>query len=343
MNFRSALRPSFLPALIAGLALSFASACESKDAASKSGPDPKVAVAATGATAATGAAAATGNATPPEATAAKGKPLDRVLAYLDPDARAVLITRDFMDVDPDAFSAVMGVPPGAARLLDSRRSAREGLAHILHEDVDALKTWLAPEMLVMTPAVAMRDYIVGRTTGDKKTLGKKLSEAGMRTVELDGATFYLPSNSYRFKLTFLEDDILAFIPMEEMGAGLSPLTAGRDLPESKMRTDLGAMFDRDSEIAMALHAGGPMLHLDLGTDVISTQVGVRNEGRSAAVQIVLEPTRDPDAAVVKLNAREHHEESHQVQALMKRVAFRVDNKNLIAEILLSHDDLELLR
>ena len=331
---------SSLLSLVLGVAS--ATACKSETPASESAP-------ATGAAASTGAAAATG-ATAPTGEAPKAAPpvdaktrLARVMTYLDPGARSVMMVRDELEFNPDAFAVVTGLPPGATKLLDARRAVMEGLEMVTGEDRDALHEWIAPEMMVMTPAVALRDYVVGYLAAPREDVIAKLTAAGMQKTELDGTTFLLPSGSFRFKIAFLDDDALVFVPIEEFGAGLAPATAGRDLPPSLMHTQLEAMLNDDPEIVLAMHGGGPMLHLDMSESVLASQLGLRRAGEGYEAQVVLQIDGDLDTAAKELRDRKHPEESQQIQALMKRVSFTVDREALVASILLEPADLELLR
>ena len=166
----------------------------------------------------------------------------------------------------------------------------------------------------------------------------------MQRTELEGRSYWLPTRTFGFKITFIEPGVLAFIPMEELGSGLGPLTAGRDLPPSEMRNQLTKMLDDDPSIVLALHAGGPMLHLDLHGDVLTSQLGLRRaDAGGYDAQVVLQPKMPHDKALETLAAREHPEESQQVQALMKRVAFIVDREAVIGEVHLSDEDFELLQ
>lgn len=340
---RTTRLPAPIVALCAALALG-AFACDKKEPASSD--DAKGSTAApTGEAAPSGAQATTGAENNESNTpTAKGESKsDQLLAYLEPEARAVLITRIGQDFEPAVLGTVMGLPPGAVRLLESRHRVLDGLEAMTGESLEQVSAWLGPDMMVMSPQVAVRDYVVATTSLDAEALGKKLEAAGMQKTELEGQAFWLPSRSFGFKVTFLKPGLLAFIPVQELGSGLGPLQVGQEQGASEMRTQLGAMLREEPNIVMALHAGGPMLHLDLHGDVNASQLGLRRADSGYDAQVVLQPAAPLDEAAKTLAAREHPEESQQVQALMKRVKFIVDREALIGEVHLSDEDFKLLQ
>jgi hypothetical protein len=264
------------------------------------------------------------------------------MRYLDPDARAVLILTkvgDF-DYDPETLGTVMGLPPGATRLLEAAARANE----YLDPDEAGHPAWLAGEMMVVTPGSGTADYLVVRRSGDEASMASALDKLGLIRTEESEVPTWRSTKRFPFKVSALDDDVVALIATEELGSGLGPLTAGRDLPPSSMHSELEKMLRGDAAIELALHAGGPMLHLDTSRDMAATQLGLRRDGpQSVRAQTVLAPVADPDQAASELNARSHPEETQAVQELMKKVKFVVDEKVLVGEITLGVDELALLK
>jgi hypothetical protein len=295
--------------------------------------------AATGAKAATGAEAATGDeAKAPKAEASNLPPLSRVMQYLDPEARAVLVLTkvDQFDFDPETLGTVAALPPGATRLLEAAHRANT----YLDPEETGHPKWLASEMMVVTPGSGSKDYIVARRAGDEAQMKAALDELGLVLADDLEPPTWRSTKRFPFKVSKLDGDVIALISGDELGSGLDPLTAGRDLPPSEMRTELEKMLTSDANIELALHAGGPMLHLDASRDIAATQLGIRRDDASTLrAQVILQPVANPDGVAKELNERKHPEETQAVQELMKRLQFVVDKGVLVGELKLSADDL----
>ena len=67
----------------------------------------------------------------------------------------------------------------------------------------------------------------------------------MREQEVEGFTMLMPEGSLPFRVVFLAEDVVAFIPAREIGSGLGPLTAGRDLPPGATRRELERASDHE--------------------------------------------------------------------------------------------------
>jgi hypothetical protein len=89
---------------------------------------------------------------------------------------------------------------------------------------------------------------------------------------------------------------------------------------------------------------GPLLHFDLGQDVLQLMMRVRPwDGDGLSVELRLQPSEDPDQAVATLENRKTPLESDQIQALVDRVAFTLDGPTVEGHLQLTSDDLSVLR
>ena len=74
-----------------------------------------------------------------------------------------------------------------------------------------------------------------------------LTGARMRAQEVDGFTMLMPEGPLPFRVAFLTDDVVAFIPAREIGSGLGPLTAGRDLPPGGTERELTRVLEEEPD------------------------------------------------------------------------------------------------
>jgi hypothetical protein len=165
----------------------------------------------------------------------------------------------------------------------------------------------------------MRTLAVPRTDFEAALLG-----AGFSRGDAEGMPVFTSSSAtLRHRCVLLDDTTVAFVPAGEAGTGMSPLTAGRDLPASALETQMLEMLAGDPAIALTLHAGGPMLHLDVDARILTTQFALRSLGEGGDVegQVVLAPDGDVDETATALRERRHPEENLQVQSLIADVAF----------------------
>jgi hypothetical protein len=170
-----------------------------------------------------------------------------------------------------------------------------------------------------------------------------LEQAGMQRDEAEGMAMFLPQGPFPWKVAFLDETVVAFIPVKEIGTGLSPLTAGRDLPPSLVEKQLQQVLATKPLPLLELYAAGPLLHLDLGQDVQQFELRiVPSPDRGMDAQLVLHPMHDADQATESLAARELELESDRVQSLAKKVAFSVEGTAVMGRLQLSPDDVSAL-
>ena len=110
-------------------------------------------------------------------------------------------------------------------------------------------------------------------------------------------------------------------------AGLEPLMAAKEQPESPIETQMVALLDQDPAIELSLLTGGPLVHLDVDQHIATVQFALRSlgsPGRTGAGydgQVVMATTGDPHEAARQLNERKYPEENAQVQGLIAAVQF----------------------
>lgn len=287
-------------------------------------------------------------ASPASATDANADPAEKseagdLLGWMDPEAGALLLAREGLDLKPQAVAAVFAWPPRVLKLWQDLVDARAELAHQLGD-----ANFIEPggPALVFTPPIATGNYIVLRHNAGSAA-GDRLQAQGYGEPEQAVAgqpRTFTPSKPSRWKVVLLDDHHLAFVPLREPGTGLGPLTAGRDLPPGEARAALRQRFEADPGLAMYLVAGGPMLHFDLDDDVAQFEFGLRrwqNSGLDYVGRMVV--LEDPGASVTALKNRDLSGENHQIRSLADRVAIGVDQGTIATRLQLTRDDLRHLR
>ncbi|MEZ4453559.1 MAG: hypothetical protein R3B09_29145 [Nannocystaceae bacterium] len=269
-------------------------------------------------------------------------PSGRLLAWLDPDAVGATWVGTRSDLDADAMATVFGVPPRAARMLRDLQNVDEGLAILFGED--APKTWVRPEALAMLPAMARATYVLRLLEVPRAQVEAALTAAEWESSVVEGFTLWQPSGAFPWRIVFLEDALIGLVPVQEIGSGLGPLTAARDLPPSQLRTEFGKAIAANPEILLELFCQGPLLHIDLTDDVGVIRLSLRRWQRSGIdVDVLLQPMGDAVQAASELEARKAPLESDAVQALVDRIAFTAESAMVVGRLQLPAEDLGALR
>lgn len=344
--------PASLPSPLSALLLSacLLSACDkvpakqeaSTDAAAQAeaGENPPAAEA--GEAAATGAEASAGE---PAEPGASTPGFAKLLAWLSPDALAV--TYDGLDERFDAatLSVVFAIPPKAADLLEERQTLDEALDIVFDGDTES-DSWIGVSSLAFTVALSKTPYIVRPLTRPAAEVEAFFEIAGFTHNEVEGYEVWLPSGSFPWRISLLEDDLVAFIPVDVPGAGLEPLTSAKEKEASVIEKELERAMTEDPTLALMLVSTGPLVHYDVSQTIGQTLFAMRKVPLGASHgyegQVQLMPTQDPDACAEDLRKRSHPEENAQVQALMAEVAFVVDQGAVSGNLGITPDKLKHL-
>lgn len=286
-----------------------------------------------------------GEASAPPATPGPGA--KALLTYLEPEATGVLymnLPPELGRLDGEVIATVFALPPRGRDLVNAALGVDTALAAVLGPEAPKPEELLGPETLVMTPAVSTGAYVLRPLAKPAAEVEALLTKDAMQKSESDGITVLSPTGAFPFKAALLEGDVIAFIPKSEIGSGLSPLTAGRDLPASEVRTELSTMLDTDPSVMLVGVVAGPMLHLELTDDVALARIMFRtwqNGGLDAEIR--MQTTGDPATAAKELEERTAPLETDQVQALVDRIAFTVDGPTVAGKLQLTKDDMANLR
>ena len=287
-----------------------------------------------------------GEAAPEPEPAQKVPATERLLTYLDPEATAVLyldVPEDVGHLDVDVISTVFAIPPRGRDLLVAGLGMDEALDATAGPDAPPPHEVFATEALVMIPAVATGPYLLRPLAKTPTETEKLLLEAGMQKAEVDGMTMFAPRGAFPYKVVLLEQDVAAFIPVTEIGSGLGPLTAGRDLPASEVRTELSALVANEPGVFLVQVVAGPMLHLELSDDVALARLILRKWQEGIDAEARMQTTGDPSAAAKELEAVDASLETDQVKALVDRVAWTVDGPTVMGKLQMTKADLDHLR
>lgn len=267
-----------------------------------------------------------------------------LLEWLDPDAVMVAYSRLPADLDPDAFATVFAIPPKAARLLQDAAGIEAALDAVLPAEAARPSEWLAPESLAMASLLGSGTYIVRGLTRPRAEVLAILQGARMRPQEVEGFTMLTPENPFPFRVVFLHEDVIAFVPVKEIGSGLGPLTAGRDLPAGVAERELAKVLEEDPQVALELIAAGPLLHFDLGSDLIMFAIRARTwQTTGLDVELRMQPDGDAAAAADALSKRDVGLESAAIRSLCGRVAFGLDGTFVEGRLQLTPEDLAVMK
>lgn len=269
---------------------------------------------------------------------------DSLLEWLDPDAVAVAYVALPPGVDVDALSVVFALPPKLEEVLGDIHDIDEGLDAIRPLESPHPNEWLGPEALASAGVVSSGTYVLRSLSKPRAEIEELLTKSGMEKTESEGFTILVPQNAFGWKVAFMSDTVVAFIPAREIGTGLSPLTAGRDMPPSEVEGQLRGTLKNETGVTLEAYAAGPLLHYDLGQDVLQVAFQARtwkDQGMDVSVRLL--PGGDASTAVDKLSKRETPLESDQIQALAKRVAFSLDGEAISGRLQLTPTDMAVLR
>jgi hypothetical protein len=270
-------------------------------------------------------------------------PAAGMLQWLDPEAVTVMWVDLPQEVDADVLATVFAMPPKIARMLRDARRVDSALDAVLDPSSPRPSEWLAQEAIASSSVVSSGTYVLRTMTKPAAQVQAILEKAGMQRDEAEGIAMFLPQGPFPWKVAFLDDTVVAFIPVKEIGTGLSPLTAGRDFPPSPVERQLQQVLAEKPAPLLELYAAGPLLHLDLGQDVQQFELRVVPwQGKGMDAQLVLHPMHDADKASSALQARELDLETDRVQSLAKRVAFAVEGTAVTGRLQLTADDVSAL-
>lgn len=284
--------------------------------------------------------------TPDSEPAQKVPATERLLTYLDPEATAVLylnVPKDVGHLDVDVVSTVFAIPPRGRDLLVAGLGMDEALDATVGPDAPQPHEVFDTEALVMIPAVATGPYLLRPLARTPAETEKVLIEAGMQKADIEGMTMFAPRGAFPYKVVLLEQDVAAFIPVNEIGSGLGPLTAGRDLPASEVRTELSSLLSNEPGVFLVSVVAGPMLHLELSDDVALARLILRKWQDGIDAEARMQTTGDVAAAAKELEAVDASLETDQVRALVDRVAWTVDGPTVMGKLQMTRADLDHLR
>lgn len=279
----------------------------------------------------------------PPATPTESTPAGKLLEWLDPDAVSVVFSRIDPSIDTDAFSMVFALPPKIERMLRDIQGVDHALDAVLDPEAPRPSEWLGPHALGAASVVSSGTYVVRPMTAPVAEVEAHLLGAGMQKTDVEGFPVFVPRGPFPWKVVFLEDDVAGFVPVKEIGSGLSPLTAGRDLPPSALETEIRTVLSQDPDAVLDIYAGGPLLHLDLGQDIAQLGVHTRRFQQGGLdVEVRMQPVDSAEQARTSLQSRDLLLETDQVQALAKRVAYTVEGNVVTGRLQATPQDVAVM-
>jgi hypothetical protein len=240
---------------------------------------------------------------------------------------------------------VFAVPPKVERILSDLARLDTALDVVLPTSAPRPHEWLSNEAFAFVPRLASGPYIVRSTTKPIAELEVLLEGASLSKTEVEGFAVFVPQSVFPWRVIGLAPHVAAFVPAREIGTGLAPLTAGRDLPPSEVEGELNKLLQAGARRPLlAIFAVGPMLHLDLSQDVAQYALSIApwNQG-GMDVEIRLAVTGDPTAAVEALEQREPSWETDVIKRLADRVAYSLADTVIEGRLQLTAEDVDALR
>lgn len=285
--------------------------------------------------------------TPPPGDEAPATETDALLEWLDPKATGV----GWIDMDPKlspaTIATVYALPPRAADMLTLPHEVAGELDAVVDSESAPPQTWFTGPALVTRSMLSSGPYLVRKLAKPRGDVEAALGDAKFDASEDEGFAVHTPRAPFGWRIVFLRDDVVAFIPAREPGSGLDPLTAGRDMPPSELETELRRGIDEDVTLAVSLYAAGPMLHFDFDTSVRGARLQLRRYpdggGKGLDGRVLLEPEGDAAKVVTALEARKPVGENEQVRTLASDVAYAVDGSFVVGRLQVPPTKLAILQ
>lgn len=269
--------------------------------------------------------------------------LEQLLAWLAPDALSVSYDRLEERFDPAALGVVFAIPPKSADLLEERQTLDEALDIVFDGEAEP-HNWLGHSSLAYTVQLSKSPYFVRPLTQPAEQVTKYIDEAGFHHSDSEGYDVWLPDGSFPWRITLLEGGLAAFVPVDVPGAALEPLKSAQAEPASEIETELARAMKEDPTLSLMLVSAGPLVHFDTSVTIAQVLFAMREVKLGAQHgyegQVKLMPVDRIDECAEDLRKREHPEENAQIQALMKEVAFVVDQGAVVGGLGIEPDKIK---
>ncbi len=311
-------------------------------------------------------AAAPGSAPAPASGFPVDEPARPVLAWLDPDAIAAVYDRGDVwqghRLDLEAMGRLVAAPPRVLQLLRDLQAFEAGLSVVVHDVGPGPDEWLRPEALAFFSPLGRAPYLVRGLRRPLAEVEPVLLAAGFTRDVIEGmptftpglggdpgaatpdgmAVGLAPAAAFPWRIVVVADDVIAAVSLRELGTGLGPVTAARDLPAGPLTKQLQQDFS-DPQVLLEVLATGPMLSFDVDDDIDGFRLGVRRwDTRDLALEWVFAPLGPADAAIATLTARVPPFETERVRELYGRVRFVDESPVIRGEVRLAGPDLHSL-
>lgn len=276
-------------------------------------------------------------------TPAAADDLERLLAWMAPEANALAYDRLEQRLDPDVVATVFGIPAEAADLLEERAMLDEGLDIAFDGEAEAVN-WLSGTSLAFTVPLSKTPYFVRPLTKPAAELGPLLEAGGFTKNTFDEVEVWLPRGAFPWRIALLDGEVAAFIPVDVAGTGLEPLQRPAEQDELPAEQNLRSLA-ADPTTALVLLAAGRLTNYDLTPTVSRVEFVLGHSLDKKPIyggEVHLVPDGDPAAAADELRGRAHPEENKQVQQLIAEVEFTVTEDVVIGRLTIAPDRIKHL-
>jgi hypothetical protein len=263
------------------------------------------------------------------------------LQWLDPKANGVAWIDLPRDLSPEAIAAVFALPPRASALLQAPRETEDALHAVANDDP---APWFSGPALVTTSLMSSGPYVIRTLARPRTEFSAALATAGFQSSTTEGFEIFTPARAFGWRVVLLDETTVAFVPAREPGSGLSPLTAGRDMPASDTERELSRMIAEDSTLKVALYCAGPMLHFDVEPSMRAARLELRTFGGGGLDgRVSFEPESDVAAVASELGKRALPEENEQIRQLVSQVAYSADGPMVLGRLQVTATKIAALR
>lgn len=261
----------------------------------------------------------------PEAETAKpteAEPSRGVLGWCDPDARGAAYGNGTRGLDLAALATVFALPPRAREIALADAAVTAALATLDTAEGAPLTSVWGDRWVAFAPPLATAPFVVRELVQPVARLEASLVELGFKRSDQEGFPLLTSDGAFPWKVVILDAKSVAFVPRSEIGSGLTPLTAARDLPPSELSKQITTEA-AEKDMVFTSYVTGPMLHWDLSGDVFQAQFALREwqGGLDGGVALIVGEEHAVGSGATTLHERPGVGETERVRELMRKVAF----------------------
>ncbi|TPV94033.1 MAG: NUDIX hydrolase [Myxococcales bacterium FL481] len=251
-----------------------------------------------------------------------------IFAWCDPDAVGGVYGSGTREFDLTTLATIFALPPRGRETALADTAVRSALGSLSVDDAQATDKLWGERWISFNSPLARAPFVLRELRAEPAVVETLLTAVGFNRRERDGFVVFQHQRAFPWKIVLLDRGTAAFVPRSEIGSGLTPLTAARDLPPGALAEQLRDDA-RQNDLILTSYVAGPMLHLNLAHDVEQAQWRLRrwqSDGLDGAIALMLGADVAVGSEVAALTQREGIGETERTRALMRRVAFEAEGQ-----------------